>query len=104
MQDGEKKTNLEEDHGIYYRCEDRKELASKVATLVPIDRSLLALSENLDQHPKKRTVQPRDAFEVTAFKPGFEIVEFQTRLWNLSSSLLCEIDTTNGFLTSSSFR
>jgi hypothetical protein len=25
---------------------------------------------------KKRTVQPRDAFEDTAFKPGFEIVQF----------------------------
>jgi hypothetical protein len=29
---------------------------------------------------KKRTVQPRDAFEDTAFKPGFEFVKFQTRL------------------------
>jgi hypothetical protein len=28
----------------------------------------------------KRTVQPGDAFEDTAFKPGFEIVKFQTRL------------------------
>jgi hypothetical protein len=26
--------------------------------------------------PKKRTLQPRDAFEDTAFKPGFEIVKF----------------------------
>jgi hypothetical protein len=26
--------------------------------------------------PKKRTVQPGDAFEDTAFKPGFEIVKF----------------------------
>jgi hypothetical protein len=26
--------------------------------------------------PKKRTVQPGDAFEDTAFKPGFEIVRF----------------------------
>jgi hypothetical protein len=25
---------------------------------------------------KKLTVQPRDAFEDTAFKPGFEIVKF----------------------------
>jgi hypothetical protein len=30
--------------------------------------------------PKKRTVQPGDAFEDTAFKPGFEIVKFSTRL------------------------
>jgi hypothetical protein len=26
--------------------------------------------------PKERTVQPIDAFEDTAFKPGFEIVKF----------------------------
>ncbi len=26
--------------------------------------------------PKKRTVQPEDAFEDTSFKPGFEIVKF----------------------------
>jgi hypothetical protein len=26
--------------------------------------------------PKKRTVQPGDAFEDTALKPGFEIVKF----------------------------
>jgi hypothetical protein len=26
--------------------------------------------------PKKRTVQPEDAFEDTAFKQGFEIVKF----------------------------
>jgi hypothetical protein len=35
---------------------------------------------------------------------GFETVKFQTTLLSLSSSLLCEIDNTNGFLTSSSFR
>jgi hypothetical protein len=27
-------------------------------------------------NPKNRTVQPGDAFEDTAFKPGFEIVKF----------------------------
>ncbi len=26
--------------------------------------------------PKKRTIQPGDAFEDTAFKPGFEIAKF----------------------------
>jgi hypothetical protein len=30
--------------------------------------------------PKKGTVQPRDAFEDTALKLGFEIVKFYTRL------------------------
>jgi hypothetical protein len=36
----------------------------------------------------KPTVQPGNAFEDTAFKPGFEIVKFQTTLWSLWSSLL----------------
>jgi hypothetical protein len=53
---------------------------------------------------KKRTIHPGDAFEVTAFNLGFEIVIFQTMLQSsLSSSLLCE-DTTSGFLTSNSIR
>jgi hypothetical protein len=47
---------------------------------MPIDRSWLPLSENPDHHLEKRTVQPRDAFEDTAFKPGFEIVKLYTRL------------------------
>ncbi len=29
---------------------------------------------------KKRNFQPGDAFEDTAFEPGFEIVKFSTRL------------------------
>jgi hypothetical protein len=45
------------------------------ATLVPLDRSWLPLSEDPDPK-KKQTVQPGDAFEDTAFKPGFEIVKF----------------------------
>jgi hypothetical protein len=52
---------------------------------------------------KNPTVQPRVAFEDTTFKPGFVIVKFYTRLEILGSSLLCKIDTTNGFLASSSF-
>ncbi len=54
--------------------------------------------------PKKRTVQPEDVFEDTAFKLGFEIVKFLTRLQSLSSSLFLKIDTTHGSLTSSSIR
>jgi hypothetical protein len=35
------------------------------------------LSESQDHHPqKKRNVQLGDAFEDTAFNPGFEIVKF----------------------------
>jgi hypothetical protein len=44
---------------------------------VPFERSFLRLSEHLDDHlPKKRTVQPGNAFEDTAFKLGFEYVKF----------------------------
>ncbi len=43
--------------------------------LVPLDRSWFPLSENQIIIPKNRTVQPVDAFEDTAFKPGFEIVK-----------------------------
>jgi hypothetical protein len=40
--------------------------------LIPFDRSGLLLSENPDHHPlKKQTVQPGDAFEDTAYEPGF---------------------------------
>jgi hypothetical protein len=34
------------------------------------------LQKTLIIAPKERTVQPEDAFEDTAFKPGFEIVKF----------------------------
>jgi hypothetical protein len=69
------------------------------------------LSENHNHHPqkknkkKKRASQPGEAFsEDTAFKLGFEIVTFKKRLCRLSSSLLCEIDATQGFLTLNSIR
>jgi hypothetical protein len=54
--------------------------------------------------PKKRTVQPGNAFEDTAFNAGFEIVKFQTKLQSFISSFLCNIDANNGFLTLSSIR
>jgi hypothetical protein len=60
-----------------------KKLASQEETLVPLDLSRLYLSENPDNHHQKRTVQPGDAFEDTAFKPGgwncqilHQVVEF----------------------------
>jgi hypothetical protein len=43
---------------------------------VRFDRSWLSLSETPIIAPKKRIVQPGDAIEDTAFKPGFEIVKF----------------------------
>ncbi len=60
---------------IDYKCKD-KNLASLEASLVPLDRSWLPLSENPFITPRQRTVQLGDAFEDTAFKPGFEIVKF----------------------------
>ncbi len=52
-----------------------KKLASWKATFVSLDWSWLLVSENPDGHsPKKRTGQPGDAFEDTAFKPRFDIV------------------------------
>jgi hypothetical protein len=62
---------------IDYRCENRKkdgDIRSNI--LVPLIWSSLSLSENPDSNPQKGTVQPQDAFEDTAFKPGFEIVKF----------------------------
>jgi hypothetical protein len=35
-----------------------------------------SLRKQRSSPPKKRTVQPRDTFDDTAFKPGFEIVKF----------------------------
>jgi hypothetical protein len=37
--------------------------------LVPFYASCLSLTENPAYHPGKGTVQPKDAFEDTAFKP-----------------------------------
>ncbi len=59
-----------------YGYEDRKKLASQVATLMTLDRSWLPLSKTPIIALNKRTVQPGDAFEDTVFKPGFEIVKF----------------------------
>jgi hypothetical protein len=59
--------------------EDRKKLASKQSTLVPLVRSDSFFQENPDHHPqkeKKRNVQPGYASEDTAFKQGFENVRF----------------------------
>jgi hypothetical protein len=53
----------------------QKKVGKLRAMLVPLDRSRLLLSKNLITS-KKRTVQRGDAFEDTAFKPGFEIVKF----------------------------
>jgi hypothetical protein len=53
-----------------------KKLNSYEATLVSLDRHRLLLPKTPIITPKKRTVQPRDAFEDTVFRSGFEIVKF----------------------------
>ncbi len=88
-----------------YRCEDGKkvgELRGDIGAITPVLNP--SFKKPRSSPPKNRSVQPGDAFEDTSFKPMLEIVKFQTRLYSLSSSLLCEIDSTNGFLKSSSFR
>jgi hypothetical protein len=57
-------------------------LATLEATLVSLDRSSeldYYFKKLWSSHPKKLTIQLEDAFEDTAFKPGFEIVKFETR-------------------------
>jgi hypothetical protein len=70
---------------------------------VPLDLDSLC-QKNPSITSRKRNVQPEDAFEDTDLKTRFEIAKFKTWLQGLRSSLLFEIDTTNGCLTSSSFR
>jgi hypothetical protein len=50
------------------------ELNSNIGVI--LNRSWLPLSENPNHHPQKRTVNLGDAFEGTAFKPGFEITKY----------------------------
>jgi hypothetical protein len=59
---------------IDYRCEDGKSGKSR-GDISAIRKELTPSSENLIITLLKRTVQPGYAFEDTAFKPGFEIVE-----------------------------
>ncbi len=39
--------------------------------------------------PRRRTVQPLDAFEDISFKPGFKIVHSSSRLWSLRLLFAC---------------
>ncbi len=47
-----------------------KKLESLEATLVPLDRSWLRLSENPGLHPRKQTVQPGHQFKDTHVRPA----------------------------------
>ncbi len=62
---------------LFYRdVKTEKNLARLEAILVALEQYWLPLSENPNHQIQKQTVQPGDAFEDTAFKPGFEIVKF----------------------------
>jgi hypothetical protein len=52
--------------------------------------------------PEKQNVQPRDVLEDPAFTPWFEVVKKPA--FEVSTLHFHEIVSTNGFLTSSSFR
>jgi hypothetical protein len=66
---------------IDYRCEDRRK-SGELRVGIGAIRLVLTISfkKPRSSPPKKRTVQPGDAFEDTLFKPGFEVVKFQNRL------------------------
>jgi hypothetical protein len=68
-----------------------------------LDRFWFPFSEN-PIITQKTNISARRCIWRYRFQPEFEIVKFQTRSWSLSFSLLREIDTSNGFLTSNSFR
>jgi hypothetical protein len=59
-----------------YRCEGREKVGALSGQVMPLDRSWLPRLENPIIPTKKRAVQPGDAFEGTACKPGFEVVKF----------------------------
>jgi hypothetical protein len=89
---------------IDYRCADLKKVGElRGDILVPFDTSsLIPLTENPDIQPqKKKTVTPRDVFENAAFERWVEIAKSWNGSWRSCSSLTCETDTTNRFMTSS---
>jgi hypothetical protein len=57
--------------------------------LGPLDRTSLLLSENPDDHPHKRNLQPGDSFEDTAVKPGLKLSNSKPDCRVLA---LCEIN------------
>ncbi len=65
-------------------CKTGKQLETWDVTLVPFYWSWLLLSDICDHHLQTNEMpfeeMPQDAFEDTTFKPGFEIVEFSSRL------------------------
>ncbi len=98
---------------IKYTCEHREKVEGYIIGAILDTYHVNSFNKKKFRPPplkrNQRSLQPGDAFEDTAFKPGFEVVKLHIRLWSLSSSLLCEIDTAkargaNGFLTSSSSR
>jgi hypothetical protein len=77
------------------------------ATWVPFSRPWLPLPQNPDltqkKKKKKKIMKPRDPFDETDFKLGFENVKFWTKLYSPRSLLILRIDSINGSLASSSF-
>jgi hypothetical protein len=68
---------------VDYRYEDRKKVRKSEGDIGAIRKVLTPLPKTpiITQKTKKeRTCQPGNAFEDTALKPGFEIVQCSTRL------------------------
>jgi hypothetical protein len=59
-----------------YRCEDKTKVGELRGDIGALRKVLTSSSRRPVYHPQKRTVQPGDAIEETAFNPGFEIVKF----------------------------
>ncbi len=65
---------------IYYTCEYRKQIGELRGDIGTITYVYRLLSETPIITHKKQTVQPGNEFEDNAFRPGYEIVKFWTRL------------------------
>jgi hypothetical protein len=64
---------------IDYRCENRRKIDELRGDIGAIRYALnSSFRRPRSTPPKMRTVQPGEAFEGTAFKPGFDIIKFQT--------------------------
>ncbi len=81
----------------------REEKATYEHYKVTLDRSWLPLSENLDHLLKMEPCSQDMRLNVPLSSQGLKLSNSKPRC-SLGSSLICEIDTTNGFLPSSSFR
>jgi hypothetical protein len=83
----------------------KKKLASQDAALVPLNRPCLPLSEKPDHHLTRNEPFSQEMhLKIPLSSQGLKMAYSNPGCRISVLSLLCEIDTTDGFLTSSSFR